>query len=429
MSKLFQKLTSIALICFSLAGCSKSIKKGTENMETTNSSATGTTMASKDDTFELTIMNSKLDEDYIKEQLKEIYPNATCKIIKLEEDSISSITSSLYSGNVPDIIFYDINQFSQLNSIDGFEDLFNEPYNAVQLKDIYTENEWNKGLSFAGNHKIAIPLSPSVAVTFYRADIFEQCGITSDPEQLGQLISTSAGWLSVGEKLRKQGKYSMDWKSQILELYNYNGRVFDKEMNIKVDKKLIADILNTSNKAGEMGFESNVSIWTSRGQEAVRKGNMPLLYLGDWGIWLLKSWAPETFGKWRVTNLPFGIKREWGQTFISIPTKAKYKEQAWNIIKKFTQDDKTNYNNQKDATYEFLGNQKANIIFDKIRADLPYPFFTPMDEEVKALWKSGLYTAFNKNDTENIIDNTERDIKEKFDKEIQYLVNYIKNVK
>jgi multiple sugar transport system substrate-binding protein len=428
MYKPVYRFISIALICFTFTSCYKPKQVNKVSMPADSNSVTHPTL-DKNDSFELTIWNSNYDMKYVESQLKTSYPNATCKIVKLDGDAVSLIYSALYSGIAPDLIFYDISQVNQLNSIDGFEDLSSEPYNAAQLKHLYTESEWRKGLSFHGSRKIAIPLTPSVAATFYRADILEQCGITTDPEQLARLMSTSAGWLSVADKLKMRNKYMIDWKNQLIELYNTNIRLFDENMNFSVDKLLAADIINTSNRAAKMGFESTLSVWTPKGQEAIRKGDLPILYLGDWGMYQIAHWAPETSGKWRVTSLPFGIKREWGQSFVSIPSKAKYKEEAWGLLKKFAVDDKTGIYNIRDTAYEFLGNQKANIIFDEIRKELPSPSFTPMDIEAASLWKSGLYSAFDKDDALSIINNTEKNINEKLGKQMNFLSDYLKNSK
>jgi len=39
-----------------------------------------------------------------------------------------------------------------------------------------------------------------------------------------------------------------------------NVRLFDQDMSLNVDKVLIEDIINTSNKAAQPGLESNISM-------------------------------------------------------------------------------------------------------------------------------------------------------------------------
>jgi multiple sugar transport system substrate-binding protein len=129
--------------------------------------------------------------------------------------------------------------------------------------------------------------------------------------------------------------------------------------------------------------------WTNEWAAGFKQNRIATQMMGCWLAGHLKNWlAPDTKGLWRSARLPAGVSASYGGSFYAIPKKAAHKAEAWEFIRFMTtqkdillsslraldafpalieaQQDKV-----MDEPIEFLGGQKARLLWRDIAAQVP----------------------------------------------------------
>jgi len=85
-------------------------------------------------------------------------------------------------------------------------------------------------------------------------------------------------------------------------------------------------------KTQEAGINAGIAAWSSGWDPGKANGSFAVTIAPSWILAGIKTAAPDTAGKWRVTSVP-GIRGNWGGSVIAIPARAKHPEAAWEYIK------------------------------------------------------------------------------------------------
>ena len=79
---------------------------------------------------------------------------------------------------------------AQYRESSALTNLLEEPYNAGELAKDFVEFKWDQCKSADGSAVRLIPWDVGPCTYFYRTDIFEECGLPTDPDEVAEMMST-----------------------------------------------------------------------------------------------------------------------------------------------------------------------------------------------------------------------------------------------
>lgn len=367
------------------------------------------------------------------------YPNVDVHVKVYTFDTYTpAYKEALAMGETPDVMVTDSAQFGEFTTIAGLEDLMD--YGAEQYQTGFTENLWASNYSFDGKSLIGFPNSSSTLMTYYRADIMEQYGFPSDPEELARFMENPDNWLAIARRLKKDGRYIAQWGTDIISLYDSTQGVFNENIDFLRNNETYLNALNFVQKVHGEGLTSMKDVWSGSGAQMIRDGELAMLYLGTWGADQIKVWAPDTAGKWKATRLPFNLHGWANSTSFLIPSASDQKNWAWEFIKyASTEWTFKGYGNsipgyiparanakKMEAADDFFGGQKIYALNMQLTENMKEYKLTPLDQQAKAVWSKSINTGIERNeDAQTIIANSEQAILDAMGKEIEILKSHL----
>jgi cellobiose transport system substrate-binding protein len=144
-----------------------------------------------------------------------------------------------------------------------------------------------------------------------------------------------------------------------------------------------------------MGITAKVSLWTQDWNQAMANGRVASFVGASWMKQVLEEAAPDTSGKWRVTNAPGGAGNSGG-SFLSVTTASQHPKEAFEVVKwlQNAENQLAGYNelqlfpstiktleaadlNQPEA---FFGGQNTTAIFSAVAKNVPLSYMGPYDD-------------------------------------------------
>ncbi|QYR21411.1 extracellular solute-binding protein [Paenibacillus sp. sptzw28] len=346
------------------------------------------------------------------------YPNVKLNFQILSWDDMQkNLKTSIAAGNGgPDVAMVEGSFMSTLNTSEGLEDLLQAPYNAGDLKNNWTEGNWNRWLSLDGQKLLGLPWDMPPMATFYRSDILEENGFPSDPKELADYMASEENFLNMAQALKAKGIYILEGNTTIMDIYTAGNGFFDRSLNYVRNTDEYAHGLDLAKKVKQLGLSfNNSAFWSDPGKQAVASGKIAMVYYGPWILGSIRDAAPESKGKWRTTSLPLGTAAGNGGSTLSILSQSKNKELAWEYIRFTLATDEgvqANVDNGGSPGYipawsfptilnytnDMLGDQKPNEIWNPMTQKIQNIWVqTPLDKDAGDVWNKGITDAIDKN--------------------------------
>jgi multiple sugar transport system substrate-binding protein len=198
------------------------------------------------------------------------------------EDEHNKLLAALAAGaGAPDVGMIEINQIDKFVFKGGLVDLLQEPYNAGQYQQDMVEYKWRQGTTPDGR-LVAFPWDIGPATYFYRRDLFEEAGLPSEPEEVGELVGTWAGFLDVTKKLTNpdEQRWAIGNASDILYTNFAHRNFFNEDWNVVVDQGRAVELLELALQARQAGVDAKVSNFTPEWQALLGQGGIAMQYGG-----------------------------------------------------------------------------------------------------------------------------------------------------
>jgi multiple sugar transport system substrate-binding protein len=352
------------------------------------------------------------------ETITKTYPNVKVNVEGLAWDEIqNNLKTAIAAGTGgPDIVMFANGWLTPANMAAGVENLLDPPYNAAQLKDKYTDSSWDFWRTLDGKKMIGMPLSVEPRMTIYRADVLEENGYPSDPTELAQYISTPEQFLDMAQALKAKGIYVLENNTTIMDLYTRGDGFFDRNLNYVRNTDKYVEGLRLAQQVKQLGLALGTSaFWSDPGKQAVAAGKLAMYFEGSWILGTIKDTAPDSVGKWKMTQLPFGKAYAGNGMSFAILSQSKNKELAWETLKSMVATDEgaRNYVSAgggtaykpawdfpdfKDYTFVTTGDQKINeIMSEAAQVSMNQEVPTMLDAKAEEIWNKGIENAIEKN--------------------------------
>jgi multiple sugar transport system substrate-binding protein len=434
MKKIKVVILSAVIACISLTSCSTTEKNIDVDkiVKPSEASASVELIDNKEsnednneEVFDFVVWNNSIIDQYLENAILSRYPKANVKIVYFDAPDYERVTKALAANEPIDLITYYREGFGNFNSLDGFDDLLQPEYNLDSIKSIFNERELEHCKSFDDKKLLALPFPEFPMVTYYRTDILEKYGFPTEPEELGEYMSTLEGWMKIANTLQKDGIYAIQWNEELFQQALRNYAFYDDNMNLIVNNEKVRESLKLTIQVNKQGLSSKVNVWGPDGQKLVKEDKIAMMYINKWGEQHLQGFAPEQAGKWKATRLPLNIYGYQSSYYGSIPSTSKHKKQAWEILKTYLVNDYKSITSQMDKQSEYLGGQKSMLLYDELINKIPLRYPTMLDSTDYSIFMDVLYNNMDVKGPDDIFNLAVSKINESTHHEHKVLTEYL----
>lgn len=347
------------------------------------------------------------------EGFNKIYPNIEVELVFTDTTAHhQALQSALAAGSgAPDVAMVEGAYISQYRDSTALCDL--NLLGASEVASDFVQFKWDQATSSDGSRIVAIPWDLGPTLYYYRTDVFEECGLPTDPAEVADLMSTWDGVLEVAEKVSIPGeRWFLPSAAYPYQWMFINRDYYSEDLNLNLERSGDLDCLKACLDIRKNGWDMNVDMWSAEAYAAYSAGSCVSVAAGSWFSGFLKTDIdPEGAGHWGATVLPGSLPAtNWGGSFLVIPEQSDNKEAAWAFIKYMlatTEGQNTMfkavdyfpaYKPAWDAAPElytegdsYFGGQTPNKIAADIAAEVPVVNNTIMDVTAEGY----LYSSFN----------------------------------
>jgi multiple sugar transport system substrate-binding protein len=328
-----------------------------------------------------------------------------------------ALTTALAAGNnAPDVAMINDQYIAQYQDTPALLNLLDPPYNAGQYEKDIVAFKWANCVSSDGKTLRALPWDIGPATMFYRADVFADAGLPTDPEEVAKFMSTWQGVLEAAKKVYIPGKRWLTPDATYLyEAMFLNRDYYDRDLNFHLDRPGDIECLNAALEIRKNKWDMTIKHNSPEANAAYANGSLGMIIRGCWHGGFLKSAIdPKATGYWRITTLPGNLpSSNTGGSYIAIPKQSKNAEAAWAFIQYMLttvkgQNDmfeavdyypayKPAWN---DPIYQFedpyFGWQKTRSLWAKIGVDIKPVYTTIMEATVNTVFYNSVTNSLSK---------------------------------
>jgi cellobiose transport system substrate-binding protein len=271
--------------------------------------------------------------DELAKQYEQKNPNVKIKVQKMEYNALhDGLFTAISSGaGAPDVVMIDTIQVERYrNAQDKFYNLYD--YGAKEVKSKYLDWKWAYSESADKKFLFGLPTDIGPTVLYYRPDLFEKAGLPSKPDDVKAALNTWDKFADAGRKYTAAtGKPFAD---AVEPIYNAIRDQGDK-LYFEQDGKFIGDVNPQNKKAFDYAAKGLKEGWigktksiTTEWSAALGKDEFAAVIGPGWMIGYLKGNAPDSKGKFRVTNMPERAGNNGGSAFV-LPKQGKHAKESY----------------------------------------------------------------------------------------------------
>ena len=308
------------------------------------------------------------------------------------------------AGNtfIPDIVAFNDDVATYFRAEDQFVNLYD--FGAADVQPEYLGWKWQAGVTADGK-MMGFPMDTGPTALFYRADLFEQAGLPSDPATVSAQMSTWDDYFAAGQQLQT-ALPGVSLADSANEIYTSSLRQ-SADYYVSRDNAYIGDgpavqrSWDLGIKAAQLGLVVKANTFTSDWSAAISTGKLATFVNAVWMKAVLSDAAPDTSGLWRVAQAPGGAGNRGG-SFLGITAASPKKEIAFDIIRTIQspQGQQVGYNElalypaaidalsipELNQPEPFYGGQNTNEVFSVAAQNVPNFYFSPADNVINPIF-------------------------------------------
>lgn len=169
------------------------------------------------------------------------------------------------------------------------------------------------------NKIVGLSYDSDGSVMIYNAPIAEETWGTSDPEEIKKIVGGGSGnwdkFLDAASDLKKSGFYAVSTYEDLWNSFEYSATdpwVKNGQLCIDPEREAFIDM---AKEFTDKEYTKGRNQWTSEWYDDVNSGDVFAYFGPSWVVnYVLKTWADDSYGDWRVTEAP--ISSFWGGSWI-----------------------------------------------------------------------------------------------------------------
>ena len=302
------------------------------------SSGGGSDAPAADGPVELTFWTWAPNVDKVVETWNAANPDIHVTVNKQDggDPAITKLLTAVKAGSgAPDIMQTEYQKIPTLVSADALADISGE---VADLADQFPEGVWND-VTLGSDAVYAVPQDSGPMQFYYRADIFEQLGLTvpttwdeyaataaalqaADPTKyLGTFSATDAGWFTGLSQQAGASWWGIDGDS----------------WTVAVDDEATLKVADYWGGLVESGVIDNKPMYTPEWNAALNDGTQIGWLSAIWAPGVLEGNAPDTAGLWKMAPMPQWDAAKpatgnWGGSATAVTSQSKHPAEAAQFI-------------------------------------------------------------------------------------------------
>ncbi|HEY0828020.1 MAG TPA: sugar ABC transporter substrate-binding protein [Bacilli bacterium] len=252
------------------------------------------------------------------------------------------LIASNTADKVPDIVTLETSNLAQMVAIDGLLDLTGQvsPY-----KDKMNQYKWADAT--LDGKLYAMPWDSGPVVMFYRKDLFEKSGFSSDPTEVANSLKTWENYYQYAKTIKeKTGAFMLSDSKTSTNARNFETMMWQRGLwyygddgKVTLDSPGVIELGNYVVKMTNEGYVYDAEPWSESWLNGIKNGKVATIVGASWFDGLLSSWIDtEGIGKWAVAPMPkwsesdkFGSANDGGSNF-TINKNSGHPKEAWQFI-------------------------------------------------------------------------------------------------
>ncbi|HUX71647.1 MAG TPA: extracellular solute-binding protein [Cellulomonadaceae bacterium] len=292
------------------------------------------------------------------------------------DPAVTKLLTAIKAGSgAPDVMQAEYQKIPTLVSADALADISGDLPSGIA--DQFPAGVWNS-VTLGGKAVYAVPQDSGPMEFYYRADVFDQLGLTvpttwaqyadvaaalhkADPTKyLGTFSATDAGWFTGLAQQAGASWWGIDGSSWTVSI--------DDAATLKV-AKYWGDLVQS-------GVIDNKPMYTPEWNAALNNGTQVGWLSAIWAPGVLAGNAPDTAGKWKMAPMPQWDAAKpatgnWGGSAMAVTSQSKHAKQAAEFVTWLNTDQKA-----VDALVSISGLYPADIPAQKEALASPPKFFS-----------------------------------------------------
>ncbi|MBO0991695.1 ABC transporter substrate-binding protein [Bacillus sp. SD088] len=370
------------------------------------------------------------------------YPDIKVNVIEVEFGELhDKLQTTLAAGKgSPDVSQVEQGQFARYSTGDLLEDLLQAPYDAGQYQELVSDYNWERWKSVDGKRLVGMPWDITPGIFYYREDIYEQMGLPSDPEELGEYLRDKDNLLNAAQTLAANDIYMYDWQDLPAVQYGDSIGYFDSDYNWVRNNDKMVELFDIVKQGIQIGWAPQLSgLFSDEGKQLMKQGKIASIAMGSFGARDLEAILPEQAGKWRAARMPLDVNVGLGGSSFVIPSQGENKDASWAFVEWITLSEESwkefvEHSVQpsfshiislpwyQEHTNEFLGDQEDYKLYSSIDENIPVRRLTPLDGAAWGHYIDGLNESIENNiDSKTSLDQIEENAMKELASEIDKL--------
>lgn len=298
----------------------------------------GTSMVSAaDEKTKVTIWTAATHPDLI-QAYYDTHPDANVEIEEVSfatTDYVTKVQQTVASGGeLPDIMYMDMQWRMNIYNMGILDDLEGEPYNFD--KSVLFENIIPV-LTDADGTLVGLEEAITSGFLMYKKDLAEKYLGTSDRKELEAMFQTWEDYAEIGERVYEESDGTVTLFTGLQDVGNMmvmqkrNINNVDEDGNLNVSEKAedifsVLELLRGANACGKK------TMWSTEWNNSFSDGSVIFIPGVTWMMnYFVEAYDPEGIDNWGMCT-PVGGSYGWGGSSYGICKDSKVKEEAWDYI-------------------------------------------------------------------------------------------------
>ncbi|THA40156.1 extracellular solute-binding protein [Streptomyces sp. A1547] len=259
-----------------------------------------------------------------------------------EQDYWKSLQTRLAGGGgLADVQAIEVGRIASVTQQQGGKFVDLNQYGAGTLKAEFAPAKWSAAATKDGK-VLGLGTDVGPEAMCYRRDLFQAAGLPTDRTELAARWATWDGYLELGRQYKEKAPAGSSWIDSVGSLNaimvgQQKERYYDASgALIYENSPAVKAAWDASVKAAGEGLSAKLDQWSPPWNQAFASGSFATLPCPAWMLGYIKGQAGDAGqGKWDVAKLPGGAGN-WGGSYLAVPSVAKHKKEAYELIKWLT---------------------------------------------------------------------------------------------
>ncbi|WP_246039295.1 ABC transporter substrate-binding protein [Dictyobacter alpinus] len=285
-------------------------------------------------TLTLWYWNRAIDDALIARVQKQ-FPHIHFRPLKIGGGYDAKLRTSLAGhANIPDIVSINSNIATYFPDEDQFVDI--RTLEPPTLKQSYLDWKWQQATTPDG-FVLALPMDTGPTALYYRADLFKQAGLPTEPDAVAERLKTWEDYLQAGQQMKQATGGKVFMFDNINTVFNQilgqgNLQYFTAANQYVGNQNHVKQAWDYAARVHQLGLSAKATSYSTDWSAAISNNAIASFVGAVWMKHRLKDAGPKTAGQWRIAYAPGGPGNAGG-SFLAITKASQHPQEAFEVAR------------------------------------------------------------------------------------------------